>query len=141
MVNISDEAVDSTATLGSEGTIVNCSFNSVSVCPAMKSHNTSLQTSLVRPLRLLVPTNYPNCSPRFLEKLPMQVSESEDLSVKAKAMLNTSLLSLKQPMSLGEIAKTWDICARSVICEYAQKFGGGTFSSKYGTWDDCSSAA
>lgn len=141
VVNISDEAVDSTAILGSEGTIVNCSFNSVSVSPTMVSQNTSLQTSLIRPLRLLVPSNYPNCSPIFLDKLPMQVSESEDLSVKAKAMLCSSLLSLKQPMSLGEIAKSWDICARSVICEYAQQFGGGTFSSKYGTWEDCPNAA
>ena len=38
-------------------------------------------------------------------------------------------------MSLKDIANTWDACARTVICEYAQQFGGGTFSSKYGTWE------
>ena len=41
-------------------------------------------------------------------------------------------------MSLKEIAKTWDVCARTVISEYAQQSGGGTFSSKYGSWEDCS---
>lgn len=61
--------------------------------------------------------------------------ENEDLSSKAMARFNILLRSLSQPMSLKDIAKTWDACARAVICEYAQQFGGGTFSSKYGTWE------
>jgi len=44
-------------------------------------------------------------------------------------------------MSLGEIARTWDVCARVVISEHAQQSGGGTFSSKYGSWENCLSAA
>lgn len=44
-------------------------------------------------------------------------------------------------MSLGQIARTWDVCARAVISEHAQQSGGGTFSSKYGTWENCLSAA
>lgn len=44
-------------------------------------------------------------------------------------------------MSLKDIVKTWDVCARAVICEYAQQSGGGTFSSKYGSWENCSTAA
>lgn len=63
--------------------------------------------------------------------------ENEDLSVKAKSMFSTSLRGLSQPMSLGEIAKTWGVCVRTVISEYAQQSGGGTFSSKYGTWENC----
>lgn len=61
----------------------------------------------------------------------------EDLSMKARSKFSISLRSLSQPMSIGDIAKTWDICARAVISEYAQQSGGGTFSSKYGTWEDC----
>jgi PAX-interacting protein 1 len=38
-------------------------------------------------------------------------------------------------MSLKDIAKTWDTSARGVVSEYAQEFGGGTFSSKYGAWE------
>ena len=67
--------------------------------------------------------------------------EYEDLSIKAKSRFSISLRSLAQPMSLEEIARTWDNCARAVISEYAQQSGGGTFSSKYGTWENCLSAA
>jgi len=45
-----------------------------------------------------------------------------------------SLRNLSQPMSLTVISKTWDASARGVISEYAQQFGGGTFSSRYGEW-------
>jgi len=44
-------------------------------------------------------------------------------------------------MSLDEIARTWDVCARAVISEHAQQSGGGSFSSKFGTWENCLSAA
>uniref|UniRef100_M1D605 Transcription cofactor n=2 Tax=Solanum tuberosum TaxID=4113 RepID=M1D605_SOLTU len=98
--------------------------------------------SPIQPLRLLVPINYPNCSPILLDKFPVEVSkEYEDLSTKAKSRFSVSLRSLSQPMSLKDIAKTWDVCARAVICEYAQQSGGGTFSSKYGSWENCSTAA
>jgi len=63
--------------------------------------------------------------------------ENEDLSAKTKAKFSISLRSLSQPMSLGDIARTWDVCARSVISEHAQQSGGGSFSSKYGTWENC----
>ncbi|KEH19491.1 hypothetical protein MTR_8g461290 [Medicago truncatula] len=57
---------------------------------------------------------------------------NEDLSEKAKVKLS-------QPMSLKDIAKTCDASARGVISEYAQQFGGGTFSSKYGEWQEFTS--
>lgn len=65
----------------------------------------------------------------------------EDLSSKVRSRFSISLRSLSQPMSIGDIAKTWDICAREVISEYAQQSGGGSFSSKYGTWENCVTAA
>lgn len=64
--------------------------------------------------------------------------ENEDLSAKSKSKFSASLRGLSQPMSLKDIAKTWDVCARTVISEYAQQRGGGTFSSKHGSWEDCS---
>lgn len=63
--------------------------------------------------------------------------ESDDLSVKAKSRFSISLRGLPQPMSLGEMARTWDACARKVIAEYAQQTGGGSFSSRYGAWENC----
>lgn len=146
VVDISEEDIDSTAAAaaseGGEGTVVKCSFSAVALGPNLKSQYASAQMSPIQPLRLLVPTNYPSCSPILLDKFPVEVSkEYEDLSIKAKSRFSLSLRSLSQPMSLGEIARTWDVCARTVISEYAQQSGGGSFSSKYGTWENCLSAA
>uniref|UniRef100_A0A7C8ZX82 Uncharacterized protein n=1 Tax=Opuntia streptacantha TaxID=393608 RepID=A0A7C8ZX82_OPUST len=63
--------------------------------------------------------------------------EHEDLSAKAKSRFIAALRSLSQPMSLKEIARTWDDCTRAVISDYAQQNSGGTFSSKYGAWENC----
>ncbi|XP_038887416.1 mediator of RNA polymerase II transcription subunit 15a-like [Benincasa hispida] len=146
VVVISDEVVDPSALAaaadGSEGTIVKCSFSAVALSPSLKSQYTSAQMSPIQPLRLLVPTNYPNCSPVLLDKFPVEVSkEYEDLSIKAKSRFSISLRNLSQPMSLGDIARTWDVCARAVVSEYAQQSGGGSFCSKYGAWENCLSAA
>ncbi|XP_011012234.1 PREDICTED: mediator of RNA polymerase II transcription subunit 15a-like isoform X2 [Populus euphratica] len=147
VVDISDEDVDSTAAAaaaaeGGGGTFVKCSFIAVALSPNLKAQYTSAQMSTIQPLRLLVPTNYPNCSPILLDKFPFEVSkEYEDLSIKAKFRFSISLRSLSQPMSLGDIASAWDDCARAVISEHAQQSGGGTFSSKYGSWENCVSAA
>ncbi|XP_054783608.1 mediator of RNA polymerase II transcription subunit 15a-like isoform X2 [Prosopis cineraria] len=146
VVDISDEDVDHTAAAAaaeeSEGTIVKCSFNAVALSSSLKSQYASAQMSPIQPLRLLVPTNYPNCSPILLDKFPVESSkENEDLSVKTKSRFSNSLRCLQEPMSLGEIARTWDVCARAIISEYAQQSGGGSFSSKYGTWENCLSAA
>ncbi|KAK1375661.1 Mediator of RNA polymerase II transcription subunit 15a [Heracleum sosnowskyi] len=146
VVNISDEDVDPTMTAaakeGGEGTVVKCSFSAIALSPNLKSHYVSSQMSPIHPIRLLVPKNYPNCSPVLMDKFPVEVcKEYEDLSMKARSRFSISLRSLSQPMSIGDIAKTWDICARDVISEYAQQSGGGSFSSKYGTWENCLTAA
>lgn len=126
--------------------------------------------SPILPLRLLVPANYPKCSPVLLDKFPDEQRldiilniicqpvvggqqeadpillfwcygrESDDLSVKARSTFIISLRGLSQPMSLGEMARTWDVSARKVITEYARQTGGGTFSSRYGAWENCVAA-
>lgn len=146
VVVISDEVVDPSALAaasdGSEGTVVKCSFSAVALSPSLKSQYTSAQMSPIQPLRLLVPTNYPTCSPILLDKFSVEVSkEYEDLSIKAKSRFSISLRNLSQPMSLADIARTWDVCARAVVSEYAQQSGGGSFCSKYGAWENCLSAA
>ncbi|CAA3007572.1 mediator of RNA polymerase II transcription subunit 15a isoform X1 [Olea europaea subsp. europaea] len=120
VVYISDEDVDPTAAAatakGGDGTIVKCSFSAVALSPSLKSQYASAQMSPIQPLRVLVPNNYPNCSPILLDKFPVEVSkEYEDISIKAKSRFNISLRSLSQPMSLKEIARTWGFCALAVI--------------------------
>ncbi|KAH7864763.1 hypothetical protein Vadar_033506 [Vaccinium darrowii] len=145
VVDINEE-VDSTCgipeTEGSHGTIVRCSFNAVTVNPDMTSIHVSAVMPLLSPLLLLVPRNYPDCSPVLLDKLPAEVSSGyEDLSGKAMSKLSAIMRNLLQPMSVGDIAKSWDFCAREVITEYAQLNGGGNFSSTYGTWENHLSTA
>ncbi|CAA3007575.1 Hypothetical predicted protein [Olea europaea subsp. europaea] len=120
VVYISDEDMDPTAAAatakGGDGTIAKCSLSAVALSPNLKSQYASAQMSPIQPLRVLVPSNYPNCSPILLDKFPVEVSkEYEDISIKAKSRFNISLRSLSQPMSLKEIARTWGFCALAVI--------------------------
>ncbi|CAH2080569.1 unnamed protein product [Thlaspi arvense] len=135
VVDISNEDVDPTAVVAAAAARAAKELLSSALLVLLLS-------SPIQPLRLLVPANYPHCSPILLDKFPIEVSkEHEDLSVKAKSKFSTSLRNLSQPMKLEDIARTWDVCARAVISEYAQQSGGGSFSSKYGTWENCLSAA
>ncbi|KAL6660917.1 hypothetical protein ACP70R_000301 [Stipagrostis hirtigluma subsp. patula] len=123
---------------GTEGTVIKCTFTAVAVSPSLKSMFASAQMSPILPLRLLVPASYPKCSPVLLDKFPDEQSRnSDDLSTKAKSKFGILLRGLAEPMSLREIARTWDACARKVISEYAQQTGGGSFSSSYGCWESC----
>ncbi|KAJ0970384.1 hypothetical protein J5N97_023261 [Dioscorea zingiberensis] len=143
VVAITDEDVDSVSAAagGYEGTVVKCSFRGVALSSSLKSLFASAQVSPILPLRLLVPSSYPKCSPTLLDTLPVELSEnSEDLSAKVKSRFSASLRCLLQPMSVKEMAKTWDVCAHKVIAEYAQLTGGGSFSSRYGAWESCVSA-
>lgn len=60
---------------------------------------------------------------------------------KLKMKFNLSMRTLSEPMSLGEIARTWDACARAVFLEFAEQIGGKPFSSRFGTWKNCITAS
>ncbi|WCJ41943.1 Mediator of RNA polymerase II transcription subunit 15a [Euphorbia peplus] len=143
VVDVSEEDVGPTAASeDGDGTIVEVSFNAVALSPDFKSHYGSMLMPPIQPLRLLMPTNYPSCPPVLLDKSRGETStECEDLSVKVKSRFGRCLQNLFKPMSLEEIARTWDVCADAVISEYAQLNGGGSFSSKYGTWENFLTAA
>ncbi|XP_050373606.1 mediator of RNA polymerase II transcription subunit 15a-like [Argentina anserina] len=141
---IDDESITSVPSapiLDGKGIIVRCSFVAVTIAPSLNSEQGSDPMFPIQPLRLLVPANYPLCSPIFMDKLKVEVSDDQDLSAQVRSKLDSSLRQLTEPLSLGEIARTWDVCARAVISEYAEQNGGGSFSSRYGTWEDCLSAA
>lgn len=145
VVEISDEDIDPTivaaAAEGGQGTIVRCSYKAVSLSPRLKKQYASSQMSPILPLQLLIPMDYPSCSPVLLDKFPIDASKDcDDLSLKTRSRFSISLRSLSQPMSLKEMVRTWDVCVRAVIADYAQQSGGGTFSSRYGTWKKCVTA-
>ncbi|XP_062104651.1 mediator of RNA polymerase II transcription subunit 15a-like isoform X2 [Humulus lupulus] len=77
VIDISEESsVVAVAAEGDEGTIVKCSFSAVALSPNMKLQYASAQMSPIQPLRLLVPTNYPNCSPILLDVFPVEVRKN-----------------------------------------------------------------
>jgi len=43
---------------------------------------------------------------------------------------------LDHTLSLEDIAMSWERCARETVIECAKAFGGGTFNSKYGEWEN-----
>ncbi|KAI9115261.1 hypothetical protein K1719_013580 [Acacia pycnantha] len=119
---------------GASGLIVELCFTGVTVSSDLMSHLVSNQMS-IKPLRLRVPTNYPNSSPILLDEMPPESrDEPADPSTKAKLKLQRSLRSLDDPLLFKSIAMSWEKCVREALCDYARKFGGGTFSSKYGGW-------
>ncbi|CAJ1977951.1 unnamed protein product [Sphenostylis stenocarpa] len=121
------------ATEDSDGLIIEFLFNAVTVNQNLISHLSNDRKSIIKPLRLLVPTNYPFSSPVIVDKNLSEVSEGQkDLSTIAKSKLRVSLRCLNQTWSLGDIAMFWEGCARETIFEQAKAFGGGTFSSIYG---------
>ncbi|KAK7322554.1 hypothetical protein VNO77_25939 [Canavalia gladiata] len=121
-----------------EGLTVKLIFNSVTVNLNPKSKHCFNKKDIIKPLSLHIPRSYPKCSPIILDDMPSEISNDlENLSMKAKIKLQLSLRSLDQPLSLTDIAKLWERCAREVICGYAHLHGGGTFTSKYGGWESC----
>ncbi|RVX21433.1 Mediator of RNA polymerase II transcription subunit 15a [Vitis vinifera] len=77
VVDLSDEDITENAAIaateGGEGTIVKCSFSTVVAYSNSKSHQASAKVMPILPLHLLVPTNYPSCSPMLLDRLPVDV--------------------------------------------------------------------
>ncbi|KAL9247783.1 hypothetical protein vseg_021176 [Gypsophila vaccaria] len=120
-------------------TVVKCYYTGVSVDSTFIKSIYPSSSTLIQPLEMLVPRDYPESPPILLGKLPTSrsVNFGEDLSDEARARLDLSLRSLHSPLSVSDIAQTWELCARAVVIECAHKFGGGTFSSRYGNWDQC----
>ncbi|KAI5583591.1 hypothetical protein BDE02_06G024800 [Populus trichocarpa] len=135
LVEVDSTEDDSILPESSKGTIIKCSYTSVSLSGDLKSLSSS-PTFPVLILRLLVPADYPNTSSVIFDKLPVGCEEPEDLSEKTKLRFSTALRNLSESMSLLEIAKTWDACCRAVLLEFVKPFGGGCFSSRYGKWED-----
>ncbi|XP_038719466.1 mediator of RNA polymerase II transcription subunit 15a-like isoform X2 [Tripterygium wilfordii] len=145
-----ETVIDLDSTKAGGGTIVRCSYNPVSFSGYVKPQVSSQWSML--PLLLFIPASYPNSSPVIFDgkssvaestdgKEAVDDSEcNDDLSTKAKERFSMSLRKLSVPMSLEEMAKTWDKCARAVLSEYVRPFGGKCFSSIYGSWEDCVTA-
>ncbi|WVZ02453.1 hypothetical protein V8G54_023260 [Vigna mungo] len=142
---INHRLVDSVIVVGenvasedSEGLVIEFLFNAVSFNMNVESHIFADKKSIIKPLRLFVPTNYPTSLPVIVDKELSEVSTEcqKDLSTIAKSKLIHFLRCLDRTWSLEDIAMSWERCARETVLECAKTFGGETFSSKYGGWEN-----
>ncbi|KAJ1697431.1 hypothetical protein LUZ63_005943 [Rhynchospora breviuscula] len=132
-LTLKEEDVDSTAESG-ESIFVKCTYNAVTLSPGLRAHFTSKHLSPILLLTLLVPAGYPKCSPVILNKLLDEQRDPDNFYTRARSKFDISIQGLSQPMSLKEIAVTWDTCARKVIQEYAAQVAGRSFSSRMIKW-------
>ncbi|XP_038903081.1 mediator of RNA polymerase II transcription subunit 15a-like isoform X2 [Benincasa hispida] len=123
--------------LANAGTVLRCSYSAATECKNSEACPVKLP---VLSVKLLVPLDYPEDYPVFLSKFNTNSGnvdkEFRDLSNEATLMLRAFLRTAPDCLSLLEYARVWDECARSVVSEYAQRAGGGCFSTQYGTWED-----
>ncbi|KAI3444281.1 hypothetical protein Pfo_000946 [Paulownia fortunei] len=110
-----------------EGTLIRFSYIPIGLSGNIKMPNTSKQMFPILLLELIVTADYPNSSPTVLETTPPGCSDAEEgkyLWMKAKSSFSSSLRKFSQPISLKEMAETWDVCAREVFNEHAEQMGG-----------------
>uniref|UniRef100_A0A0A0LET7 Uncharacterized protein n=2 Tax=Cucumis sativus TaxID=3659 RepID=A0A0A0LET7_CUCSA len=124
--------------LANAGTVLRYSYSAV-------SDGTNSVKLPVLTMKLLVPLDYPEDYPVFLSKFDLSSSnvdeESRNLSNGAISMLRAFLRTAPECVSLEDYARAWDECARSVLSEYVRRAGGGSFSARYGSWEDSVVAA
>ncbi|CAL5028869.1 unnamed protein product [Urochloa decumbens] len=121
------------------GTLIELCYTAVSLAPDLESLFATSGMSIVMPVKLLVPADYPRRSPVLVcdqgdEQMRKRFSEISGL---ADVAFRHTLYGLPEPMSVMDMARAWDTSVRRAIVEFAQRHGGGTFSSRYGEWTRC----
>lgn len=131
-VEIDHQGNEEAAADGREGIVVRCVYKCIAVKPNLKLRNNSFHIAFP-PLRLLIPPQYPHCSPTVLEDEAAS-NPHNLLSSQAWDEFKRTVRCLPQPVLLADMVKAWDSSAYNAILETAIRQGGGNFSSTYGTW-------
>lgn len=121
------------------GTMVKLFYTATSLAPDLASLFATPGMCIVIPLKLLVPADYPRSSPMLVcDKGDEQMRKRFNaISGTLDVAFRQALCGLPDPMSVLDIAKAWDASVRRAVVEFAQRHGGGTFSSSYGEWARC----
>ncbi|CAM0903437.1 unnamed protein product [Alopecurus aequalis] len=125
-----DISVSEDGTGGADGTVIELWYNPVSLTPELSA---AICASEIR-TKLLVPADYPQSSPVIIHgegERRMGVPWVVDLA------FQRSLGLLTEPKSIEEMAMAWDSVTRRAVMQFAQRLGGGTFSSRYCRWESC----
>ncbi|CAL5035805.1 unnamed protein product [Urochloa decumbens] len=138
-ISISDDNATNGIVSSNGGTLIEFCYTAISLAPDLESLFATSGMSIVMPVKLLVPADYPRRSPVLVcdqgdEQMRKRFSEISGL---ADVAFRHTLYGLPEPMSVMDMARAWDASVRRAIVEFAQRHGGGTFSSRYGEWTRC----
>ncbi|KAK3143161.1 hypothetical protein QOZ80_4BG0359230 [Eleusine coracana subsp. coracana] len=142
ITSIADDNRTDGITSCSGGTLIKLSYTAMSLAPDLKSLFDTSEMPIIMPTTLLVPTDYPRSSPVLVndqrgEQLRNMFS---DISSSADVAFRNTLNRIPEPRSIGDTVGAWDTCVRRAVTEFAQRFGGGMFSSRYGRWESSGGA-
>ncbi|KAL3841136.1 hypothetical protein ACJIZ3_025727 [Penstemon smallii] len=122
-----------------EGTRIRFSYNPIGLFRNTRmASNSRRDTFPYLILELVVKADYPLSSPTILETEPPRCSEDKegkDMWILAKSKFSLSLRKFSEPISLMDMAKSWDFCAREVYREFAERYGGGHVVLSSGKWE------
>ncbi|CAN6242453.1 unnamed protein product [Urochloa humidicola] len=138
-ISIADDNETNGIVPSNGGTLIELCYTAISLASDLESLFATSGMSIVMPVKLLVPADYPRSSPMLVcdqgdEQMRKRFSE---ISGAADVAFRHTLYGLPEPMSVMDMARAWDASVRRAIMEFTQRHGGGTFSSSYGEWTRC----
>uniref|UniRef100_A0A0D9W1X8 Uncharacterized protein n=1 Tax=Leersia perrieri TaxID=77586 RepID=A0A0D9W1X8_9ORYZ len=138
VISIADEnGTDGIISWNRGGTLIKLSYSAVSLAPNLKSLFAAPEMSIVMPVKLLVPADYPRSPPMFVDndRDDEEMRKLSDISHAVVATFRQILCDLPEPRSIEVMAGAWDGCVRRAVVELAHRHGGGTFSSRCSQWE------
>ncbi|KAM3370535.1 hypothetical protein ACQJBY_018077 [Aegilops geniculata] len=147
--SINDTLIDTVVSISMDGiapydggTTIKLSYTAVSLSPTVKSLIATSEMSLVLPVKLFVPADYPSSSPVPIndegDEVPRRNSSA--ISASVDVAFRHALRGLLEPWSIEAVARAWDTCVRKAVTQFAQQLGGGTVNSIFGGWERCAAA-
>nr|CAB3486430.1 unnamed protein product [Digitaria exilis] len=136
LISITDDNKTDGIPSSNGGTLIKLSYTATSLAPDLASLFATSGMSIVMPLNLLVPEDYPISSPVIVcDKGDEEMRKSLcDISGEVDSAFRRTLRGLPEPMSVVDMARVWDESVRRVVVEFAKQHGGGTISSSHGEW-------
>uniref|UniRef100_A0A0E0KMC8 Uncharacterized protein n=1 Tax=Oryza punctata TaxID=4537 RepID=A0A0E0KMC8_ORYPU len=129
-ISIADEnGTDEIIYQNGGGTLIKLSYSAMSLSTSLKSLLAASEMTIVMPVKLLVPVDYPKSSPILVDNDDEQRRLS-DISHAISVAFGRAVDELPEPRSIEATARAWDGCVRRAVTEVAHRYGGGTFSSR-----------
>ncbi|KAM0828728.1 hypothetical protein ACQ4PT_067346 [Festuca glaucescens] len=115
---------------GADGTVIELCYNAVSLTVDLSAAICASEITT----KLLVPADYPQSSPMILGG---DGERRNGVPGVVDMAFRRALGLLPEPRSIEAMAKAWDSIVRRSVVQFAHRFGGGMFSTRYGRRESC----